>query len=430
MVRLLVDDDGNRRSFHIGEGRLSLGSGPEAKLALHAPGVASLHADIEVHGGKATLHPKPGVSAPQMQGRPANGPVVLQHGVPVRIGGATLTVEYDEASSKSGVRERFDQPVQEGRRDALRSARPPTPAWVFVAVGVPVIAIVGWFAASRLFGTSTVARASAFASYQKALERYRSAQYEQAAAELASISADARLDEALAAKVAQLREDVGARLAETPAASDVDAKRYFDSQLEGFLARHMPGPITTPEARVFLKRARRFRERWPTSPDLAWVERQEARIGAALDLAQPPTVEDVAFEVQSLTWSHPRDYAAAFEAARAFRATAAGDDVPRIAQLLLELEAERAAWFEERLARARSHFERKEQGESIGVLLSIVRGAGDETMADDAAARLLEFGSVEELQTWLRGHQRNDPESFAKLEQNRVIAAFLREHGR
>jgi hypothetical protein len=32
------------------------------------------------------------------------------------------------------------------------------------------------------------------------------------------------------------------------------------------------------------------------------------------------------------------------------------------------------------------------------------------------------------MQTWLRGHRRNDPDSFARIEKNRVIAAFLREN--
>jgi hypothetical protein len=192
--------------------------------------------------------------------------------------------------------------------------------------------------------------------------------------------------------------------------------------------QYMSGQITPPEARVFMKRARYFREKWPNSRDLAWVDRQESRFKAAIDLTKPPTFEDIEFEIKTLTWSHPRDYKTAFEVARAFQATAAGDDVQRSAGLLQELEGLRTEWYKDRLEQARWHFERKEQSQSIGVLLSIVRGAGDDAMADDAATRLLNYGSAEEMQTWLRGHQRNDPDSFVKIEKNRVIAAFLREH--
>jgi hypothetical protein len=65
MVRLIVEDAGERRAFSVGEGRLTMGSAPEAKLQLSAMGVAGVHAEIEVHGGKATMHPKPGVTPPR-----------------------------------------------------------------------------------------------------------------------------------------------------------------------------------------------------------------------------------------------------------------------------------------------------------------------------------------------------------------------------
>src|SRR5687767_4166046 len=103
MVRLIVDDAGNRRAFNVGEGRLSIGSGTEAKLKLAASGVASVHVEVEVHGGKATLHPKPGVTPPQVLGRSVSGPVVLQHGVPVKVGGATVTVEYEGQATRPQV---------------------------------------------------------------------------------------------------------------------------------------------------------------------------------------------------------------------------------------------------------------------------------------------------------------------------------------
>ncbi|HTF90679.1 MAG TPA: FHA domain-containing protein [Planctomycetota bacterium] len=442
MVRLIVDDAGNRRAFNVGEGRLSVGSGTEAKLKLTSPGVASLHVDIEIHGGKATLHPKPGVTAPQLLGRAATGPVVLQHGVPVKIGGATVTVEYEGLPSKippvAPAGERSPSRVPRRGRDdedddkgpGRRPRKQGVPTWVWIAACVPIIAIGGWFISSKLLGKNNqnFSEAGALADYNKALEEIKNSRFDAASKQLDRIPADAVLEPTLATRIAKMREEIKVKIAEGNEYSrnEMDGQKYFSSQLENFVNNYMSGKITPSEARVFMKRAKYFREKWPTHSELAWVNRQEERFKDAVDLTQPPSFDDIQFEVESLTWSHPRNYKEAFAAAKAFQATATGPDVEKVAGFLHELEGKRADWFKDRLEQARWHFDRKEEGLSIGVLLSIIRGAGDEAMADNAAERLLAYGNAEKMASWLRGYRTNDPDGFAEVSKNRVIAAFLK----
>ena len=415
MLRLIVDDGGQQRAFSVGEGRLSVGSGAEAQLKLLASGVASVHVDIEVHAGKAILHPRPGVSAPQILGRAVSGPIVLQHGVPIQIGGAQLTAEYEGVLLPSST------------TSATRAREIPT--WAWIAAGIPLVGLCIWFASSRLLGRHppSIHQVGAQADFALALDRFEHAQYEEARLRLEQISTAQVLEPELALKVEQLRAEVSKKLAlsDETMRNEVAGKAYFTAQLEGFVKSYLSAEISSPKVRVFMKRARSFREKWPTHPELGWVTRQEERFKAAIDLSQPVTFEDIQFEIESLTWDHPRDYKQAFDVARAFRSSARADELSKIAALLEELEAKRADWFKERLEQARWNFERKEQGESIGILLSIIRGSGDEVMADDAAARLLKYG---DMQTWLRDFRAKDPDGFAEFSKNRVIRAFMDEH--
>jgi len=443
MVRLIVEDSGNRRAFNVGEGRLSLGSGAEAKLKLSAAGVAGVHADIEVHGGKATLHPRPGVTAPHVLGRAMSGPVVLQHGVPVKIGAAVLTAEYEghaaaapapilskaqRGAARPGARGK-QREEDEAASGARRVRSQGIPSWVWIAVGLPVVGLLGWFAFGQLLGGDdrSFSATSAQAYVQNARDRLANAQLDLALVQLNRIPADAQLDPQLAATVAQLRQEIETKIAEGNEYSRnaIDGQKYLDSQLKNFVDRYMSGKISSQEARVFLKRAQYFREKWPTHTGLDWVSRQEARFKSAIDLSKPPTLEDIQFEVKSLTWSFPRQYDQAFAITRAFQATAEGEDVPKVAAFLVELEKQREDWFKERLLQARYHFDLKEWGKSIGVLLSIIRYAGDDRMEDDAAQELVKYEGIEE---WLRGYRTNDSEGFEAVCANRVVAAYLKQH--
>lgn len=95
MTRLIVDDGGSRRAFKVGDGVLAIGSGSAATLKLTDPGVAEVHAELEIRGTTATLKTKPGVMPPTLGGETALGDVVVDHGVPIQIGGSTITLEFE-----------------------------------------------------------------------------------------------------------------------------------------------------------------------------------------------------------------------------------------------------------------------------------------------------------------------------------------------
>lgn len=445
MVRLIVEDDGNRRAFNVGEGRLTVGSAPEAKLQLTAQGVAGVHADIEVHGGKATLHAKPGVMPPHVFGKAVHGPVVLQHGVPVKLGSATLTAELEghatraakpavaragaaPARASKGRGDKADKDAEAG--PGKKARKQALPSWVYIAVGLPVVALIGWLLSSVMLDRDarSTAEASAPAYVAKARTHVKDSQYPQALKELDRIPANSDLDAGFAAEVAQLRQEIELKIQEGNEYSknNVAGQRYFDTQIKGFVERYMAGKISSQEARVFMKRAQYFREKWPNHPELEYISRQEARFKSAVDLSQPPTFEDIQFEVDSLTWSFPKKFDEAFELVRGFQAKADGENVQKANAFLGELEAKRTAWFQDRLEQARFHFDRKEDSKSVGVLLSVVLHAGDEKMADEAAQRLTQFGGFDE--SWLRGYRDQFPEDFAKVSKNRVIAAWMRDH--
>ena len=440
MVRLIVDDAGQRKAFNVGEGRLSVGSGNEAKLKLTSPGVASVHIDIEVHGDKATLHPKPGVLAPHVLGRTVNGPVVLQHGVPVKIGSATLTVEYEGQAARPApvaaapqrgavvARRRAGEDDEEGAEGrSRRSKSQGVPSWVWIAAGVPLIAGLGWFLIDKTLSKDSrnVEAASAPAYYGNAVEQMKLGQFQHAKLQLDRIPPDAQLDPTLAANIAKLRAEIDklSATAEEEFKNASAGQAYFESQLKAFVSRYMAGKITSPEARVFLKRARYFREHWPSHPELDWVTRQESRFKAAIDLGKPPTYDDVAFEVESLTWASPRNYREAFAVATAFQTNAQGEDLTKIGALLADLQTKRAAWFKDRMEQARWEYEGKNEGKAIGELLAIVRFSGDASMEDQAADQFLRFG---DMRAWLRGYRTNQPEAFEAVSKNRLIADFIR----
>ena len=50
MVRLIVEEQGARRAFRLGNGVLLIGSGPEARLVLRSAGVAEAHGWLGVCG--------------------------------------------------------------------------------------------------------------------------------------------------------------------------------------------------------------------------------------------------------------------------------------------------------------------------------------------------------------------------------------------
>ena len=121
MVRLVLEENGERRAFRLGEGTLSIGSGPDARLRLASAGVAARHAELEARGGQVFLRALPGVVPPTVGGRPVAGEVLIALGDSVAIGGARIWLEEEARAAAASA------PAVPGARGAA-GARPRSPA--------------------------------------------------------------------------------------------------------------------------------------------------------------------------------------------------------------------------------------------------------------------------------------------------------------
>jgi len=99
MARLTLEEGGAARSFRVGDGVLTIGSGEGARLRLTSEGVAEIHAELEIQGERCVLRPKPGVLPPKLAGADVTEQREVPSGASIVLGGAVLRVEADEASA-------------------------------------------------------------------------------------------------------------------------------------------------------------------------------------------------------------------------------------------------------------------------------------------------------------------------------------------
>ncbi len=158
MTRLIVEEQGAQRAFKVNDGRMSIGSSPEATLRLSAGGVADVHADIDVQGGRVRLCPRLGVVPPLVGGVPAMNDVELPHGAVVTIGEATLRFQYDHVppprkppvrGAGGGSPTAFTPQPAEGSQQLAKPRGASLPFWLVVLL-VVVAALVVWIAAARI----------------------------------------------------------------------------------------------------------------------------------------------------------------------------------------------------------------------------------------------------------------------------------------
>jgi len=443
MTRLIVDDGGARRAFKLSEGRLTVGSGPGVTLRLGAEGVAEIHADLEFAGGKVRLLPRPGVVPPLVGGVPAKGAVELTHDAPVKIGGATLTVQYDDvpraaapgAGALAGVPARRS-PDKAGRatpdvrsaRRAPRSAplRSGLPGWglALILLGLAGLAVL---LVPRILTSGPPTDMGFEAALRVAREALAEGDLERARQRIESVDSKT-LD-------AATRQEYDALLAEYEAARDdsdltqrnMSGNAYLQQQLKNFETNHLRGEAKRPQVRVFLKRCAEFKQRWPQHPEIEWVERMEQRFRPLAALDTPVEFDDIAFEAKALTWADPRDFRQAFELVQRFAdEQARPGERPKALTLLDELAVQRRKWFDDRMQQARWEYERDNPSRSVALLVMLIVHSGDPAMAEQAATELLRFEGIDE---WLRAYARDQAEKYAELGRNPVIASYIREHG-
>lgn len=453
MIQLIVEDGGDRRGFKVGDGSLTVGSAPEAKLRLDAPDVAGIHAELEVVDGVATLHPRPGVLRPVIGGQPVEGPLVMGHDQPVVIGGARLTVRYPEGSpaleraqapgAEPAARPEVRSPVRTKARTSpggVRGAsqrsrarrRKHTGSLLSLGILAGVIAVAlgfVFFISPRFLGT-TSAEFEPSARLGAAQRLIGVRQFDEALAELDAIPRNL-MTEAVAARSDELRGEIARQRAELDA--NVQAALgddWWREHLERFDKLFLRGTPKPGAVRFFLERLAQFEQRWPGHPRSDWVDRMQERYSQVANLEALPAIEDLEFKVWFYTTEDPRDWEQALTAIEDFVRRASGRGRDAAIDLREATVEARQAWFDETIQKAREEYTSGEAGgksRSIAWLVRIVAYAGEADMADQAADQLLRFAGADDfdLQAELRGYRSKKPELFEPLSQHPKLAAYL-----
>jgi len=445
MTRLLVDDGGVRRSFKVGVGVLSIGSGPEAALRLTAPEVAEQHAELDVREDRVFLRVRPEARPPRVGGDEVLGEVELEPGAEIAFGRSRIRVEFKPAPGrilKPG-------PVVKKRTAAARAKGGPsrgaksfrgaahrvagrrrTRNATWIALGIFAIVLVfGSLAIKFLVPTMFAEADTSFAPlarYNRARAEFEAGQPEKALAELDAVPVDAALSDRMAGQLADLRKVVEIELADRAlAAHNRSGDEYLEKQLRDYEKRYLQGRPGKPAVRLFLERLHTFTETWPKHPQIDWVQRMRDRYGALVSLDDPPTYADVAFEVEVLTSADPRDYKRAFEVLDEFTDHAGAADRGQAVALADRTRTERRQWFDEKLDQSAREYYAGERGRAVAWLVRMVLYTGDDEMENKAAELLTEFQDLPER---LRGYRRAEPEQFELLSRHPVIRDYLEAH--
>lgn len=501
MARLIVRENGESRTYRLGEGRLSIGSGEAARLRLVSPDVAEVHAELEFVGGRIHLRARPGVLPPEVHGAPIEGEAPLGFGQEFRIGGAVLHVERDvqeatlepeapaaaalapaaapapasrqtarrpgsrtparaaapapgrASSAASGgpvaarssrvaaarraarARERGDD--FEGEERGPRRRQPEgLPTW-FVVLLISAVGIIAGLILLFLVGKGASTTPNAVVQLELATVAYREDRIGDIAGFLDKIPADAELSPAERERLDELRDKVEEFEEQSRVYEDIRrGTNYLDAKLKRYEEKQLQGSPPAKKVRLFLKRCRYFRERWPTHPELDWIRRQETRFEGVVDLSAPPSWEDVDWEVQYLVpeKGKPKDWKAAEALLADFSATASDEDRRRVQMLLLELDQRRVEHFTDQLNQARYEFDEKNSpSRATEILAQLVMRIGDPQMEDEAAVYFVEV--QRELERRLKGSNllaaykdgRND--DYRRLIENPKVRALADEFG-
>lgn len=433
-----MDEAGRRRAFRIDRGRVTIGSGAGAELRLTGAGLADVHAELEVRGDDVVLTPRPGVLPPSVGGRAAGGAIKLRPGVPVRLVDAVLTLmgEGEDVGAArpapsaaapaavAPVRSRSERGLAP-RRAKRRGSPLATLGWTLGAILVGALLV--WKVVVPLMTHKPPAVFEPQVRLQRARDYMRTASWESARRELERIPRDAALSEEVLAEIDALRAELDERRDDSRRAElEQRGTKWAQTFLRDYEKNYLAGSPDPSRVRVFLKRARQFRERYPDHPELDWVARQESRFRDVVSLDDPPTFADVEFEVTLLTQGRPREYDEAARVLDRFATVATGADRELALALREEKRAEEEAWVQDRLQQARFEYENDNLGEAVGWLRSLAVHSSEQAWRDDAARRLLKFQGVD---GWLEAHRRQFPDSYEELARNPVIAEYLRSKG-
>ncbi len=452
MARLIVEEGGKRRAFRVGDGVLTIGTGQEAKLKVSSTDVAEIHAELSISGGQAVLRTRPGVVPPEIEGTAIEDEAPLVLGAHASIGSVRIWLE-DEASppgsgaaggavaAEAGKRAvgnaaqdhaiRRQRAMAEAKRRGDRSVVQRTKPRVQRGLPGYVIAllVVGGAAAVallvfKIFMSEASKGVAPVQATIAAVERHiEEGSWDLARQKLESISREQT--DAERKKIAELF----ATLDERASQAELDRHNmigtsYKDAKLAKYEKLYLQGSPEKPKVRVFLMRCKYFRERWPNHPEMDWVDRQERRFRGYVSLGDPPTYEDIEWEVKSLVKTSPRDYKQAFLVIDAFLESAAGGERESALALREEQVAERAEYHLDRMQQARYEYDRDDVAKAVTWLVYSITMIGDEEMEDEAASYLVQ---IPEVELHLKGWKSAKPDAYAVLVKNSIVREFARE---
>ena len=446
MARLILEEGGERRAFRFDQGKLTIGSGDACTLTLKSPDVAETHCDLEFAGGRVTLRARAGVQPPTVDGAPAPGETTLGASVVIGIGSATLRLDLDESAAPTAppkaapaaASTKPAPPRTKSREDRISSAKPAArsgarvqrakrtvskgmPAWAYGAIGL-LIAGIGYFSVSSIDLESGTG-ADPKDRIRVATELFNEANYGGATNALDGLTAENvnGMGVELRKKYDELRSRLAdkEKEAEIALANDLGTK-WKSTQLDRFRTDRLHGAKPPRErVRVYLKRVREFKERWPAHPEMEEVLRYEARFKEICDLSTPATFTDIAYEVKTMTWAFPRDYKGAFAIIEKHIIDNPGD-APNCNELLATMRAEQQEFFVDRKLQVKYEWERDQKGQAVEILIQLILTLGDEGMVQEAADELVGLPGIDE---WFKGYKQDRPGQFANLRKHPTVAA-------
>lgn len=464
MARLILEEGGERRAFRFKQGKLTIGSSEGCTLTLKSGGVAEIHCDLEIGAKRVVLRARPGVQAPVVDGVPAPGETLLGASAVIGIGGATLRVDMDE-SAIGGAASAAPDPAAapaaqavvqpEVRKPAARSVSgrgkgrvvpqvaqrtsnsqvqrvqrrvsKGMPAWgvglILAGIGLVGFVVVRGMSLDKGTGfdpgecirvASVLYNEADHGAASDRLDKIDSVG-------LASLSSNQR------AQYDNLRKRLAARGRDTDNdMANMLGTKWKATQLDRFRADRLHGANPPRERlRVYLKRVREFKERWPAHPEMAEVLRYETRFKEICDLSDPANFTDMAYEVKTMTWAMPRDYKGAFLVVERHLIANPGD-AAHCNELSATMRTEQAEYFEDRMQQAKYHWKKKEEGQAVEWLVQLIIKLEDQGMAQQAANELVLLPGIDQ---WLKGYKDDRPLKFGILVRHPTVAAAVRELG-
>lgn len=434
MARLILEDGGQRRAFRVNPGKLTIGSGEGAILRLSSSDVAEVHAELVVAAdGSIVLHPRPGVLPPTVLGRPVKVPTRIPGNGEFRIGAAVFRLE-PEGAAAAAPRAAGAAPSAGGEAGTprVRLSRPmhkierglPTPLILGILAGLLVAAF--------FVGKAWLGGGATKVEYDPT-ERLRVAQlaYDEGAIDRALLELD-RVDLKVAPQFAPAVAELRKRINERNKFVEVDAwnvegTKHFDSQVMGYWKKYMQGnEVPRERARVFINRCKDFKATWPQHPELEWVDRYMRRYEAVAELDEPPTFKDVSYEIETLTWAKPRNYARAFALLAEYERTAPSEERSKLDELRAKLERERDEHFLDRMLQAKHEYGKGNNSAAFQELVNIVIWMGDDAKSSEAAAQMALFG---DLDSQLQSYRKHRPDKWELMTANPDVRALAVEKG-